>query len=102
MKDFSSLGVQLARRFQGDRIRIEKIEGDEIIVKDYDVKASKMKKEADTDTGNECLYLQLEVQGDDRVLWGNYKFLINQIKQVSKDDLPFRARIVNDHGYVFK
>ena len=101
MKEFSEMGVQLTRRFTGDRIRIEKIEGDEIIIKDYDVKASKIKKENETDK-SECLYLQLEIKGEDRVLWGNYKYLIEQIKQIDKDSLPFKTKIVNEHGFVFK
>jgi hypothetical protein len=104
MKCFKDLDVKLTRRFQGDRIRIEKIEGDEIIVKDFEIKKSKLKKENDPNfnENNECLYLQLEVMGQDRVLWGNYKFLIDQIRQVNKNDLPFVAKIVNDHGYMFK
>lgn len=105
MKAFSDLDVKLTRRFEGDRIRIEKLEGDEVIVKDYEIRASKLKKENDPnwkDGQNECLYLQLEVNGQNRVLWGNYKFLIDQIRQVNKEDLPFKAKVINDHGYIFK
>lgn len=105
MKAFSDLDVKLTRRFEGDRIRIEKLEGDEVIVKDYEIRASKLKKENDPnwkDGKNECLYLQLEVNGQKRVLWGNYKFLIDQIRQVNKDDLPFKTKVINDHGYIFK
>jgi len=105
MKAFSDLDVKLTRRFEGDRIRIEKLEGDEVIVKDYEIRASKLKKENDPnwkDGQNECLYLQLEVNGQKRVLWGNYKFLIDQVRQINKDDLPFRTKIINDHGYIFK
>ena len=105
MKAFSELGVTLNRRFDGDRIRIEKIEGDEIIITDFDIRASKLKKENDPNwkpERGECLYLQLEIRGQKRVLWGNYKFLIEQIKQITHDMLPIKAKIVNEHGYVFK
>lgn len=104
MKEFSDLGVKLTRRFEGDRIRIEKLEGDEVIIKDYEIRESKLKKENDPNwkADNECLYLQIEINGQNRVLWGNYKFLIDQIRQVSKEDLPFKAKIINDHGYVFR
>ena len=52
----------------------------------------------------ECiyLYLQIELNGQKRVLWGNYKFLIEQLKQVPAEALPFKATIVNEHGYMFR
>ena len=105
MKEFGDLGVKLTRRFEGDRIRIEKIEGDEVIIKDFEIRASKLKKENDPnwkEGQGECLYLQLEIGGVDRILWGNYKYLIDQIKQVNREDLHFKTRVVNEHGYVFK
>jgi len=101
MKSFSEMGVTLTRRFTGDRIRIEKIEGDEIIVKDYKIEASKMKNQEDPNRC-ECLYLQLEVKGKDYVMWGSYRYLIDQIRQVTEENLPFKARIENEHGFVFK
>ena len=105
MKVFSDLNVTINRRFAGDRIRIEKIEGDEIVVLDYEVRESKISKENDPSwTGElkDCLYLQLEVAGQKRVLWGSYKFLIDQIKQINIEDLPFKTKIINEHGYFFK
>ncbi|HAQ19602.1 MAG TPA: hypothetical protein DCR40_10285 [Prolixibacteraceae bacterium] len=105
MKSFSELGVTTNRRFVGDKIKIEKIEGAEIIVLDYEVRASKLSKENDPNwkgERKECLYLQIEVGGQKRVLWGSYMYLIDQISQVKPEDLPFKATIVNEHGYVFK
>jgi len=104
MKAFSDLGVKLNRRFEGDRIRIEKIEGDEIILKDFEIRKSKLKPENDpkSECGCECLYLQIEHNNQTRVLWGNYKFLIEQLKQVTLEDLPLKTKIVNEHGYVLK
>lgn len=105
MKAFNELGVKLTRRFQGDRIKIEKIEGDEVIVVDFEIRKSKLKKENDptwAEGENECLYLQLKVNDHDRVMWGNYKFLIDQVKQIDKENLPFKAKIINEHGWVFK
>lgn len=105
MKSFSDLGIVTTRRFVGDKIKIEKIEGDEIVILDYEVRASKLSKENDpTWKGDrkECLYLQIEVGGQKRVLWGSYVYLIDQIQQVKPEDLPFKATIVNEHGYMFK
>ena len=70
-----------------------------IVVKDYKIQQSKFQN--DKDNGR-CLYLHIELNGEDRVLWGNYKFLIEQISQIKKEDMPFKARIVNEHGYMFK
>lgn len=104
VKEFSELEITIDRRFSGDRIRIEKIEGDEIIILDYEIRESKISKENDPTWKGErkdCLYLQIEMNGQKRVLWGSYRFMIDQIKQVSKEDLPFKTKIVNEHGYIF-
>lgn len=99
MRNFSDLGVTITRTFTGDRIRINKVENLDIVVKDYKIQQSKIQN--DKDNGR-CLYLHIELNGEDRVLWGNYKFLIEQISQIKKEDMPFKARIVNEHGYMFK
>ena len=105
MRAFSDLGVQLTRRFDGDRIRIEKVEGDEIVVLDYEIRQSKLKRENDPNwdgARGECVYIQIQHNGQRRVMWGNYKFLIDQLRQIPVEALPFTATIVNEHGYVFK
>lgn len=105
MKSFSDLGVTIDRRFSGDRIRIEKIEGDEIEVLDFEIRQSKLNKENDPEwdgTRKECLYLQVRHNNQVRMLWGSYRFLIEQLRQVNTSDLPFRAKIINEHGYVFQ
>lgn len=99
MKNFSDLGVKITRTFTGDRIRINKIENLEIIVQDFKVEQSKIQNDKDN---GQCLYLHIKLNGEDRVLWGNYKFLIEQITQIDKESMPFKATIVNEHGYVFK
>lgn len=105
MKQFSDLNIKLTKRFVGDRIKIEKVEGDEITIHDFEVRESKIDKKNDPEWNGEkgeCLYLQLEVNDTMRVLWGSYKYLIDQVKQINKNDLPFKAKIINEHGYVFK
>lgn len=105
MKDFKDLGVTINRRFQGDRIKIEKLEGDEIVITDFEIRESKLTKDNDPNADNErrdCLYLQIELNGTKRVLWGSYRFMIDQFRQIGKEDLPFKAKIVNEHGWVLK
>lgn len=100
IKTFRDMNIKLNRRFEGDRIRIEKVEGDEIIIHDFEIKESKIKRE-DEDIGK-CLYLQVELRGVKYILWGNYRFLIEQIQQVDRESLPFKTTIKNEHGYIFK
>ena len=38
MREFSELGVKLERIFEGERIRIEKIEGDTIVIIDFEIR----------------------------------------------------------------
>ena len=49
MREFSELGVKLERRFEGERIRIEKIEGDTIVIIDFEIRQSKLKRANFTD-----------------------------------------------------
>ena len=99
MKNFSDMGIAITRTFTGDRIKISKVENLDIIIKDYKIMESKIQN----NKGNgQCLYLHIELNGEDRVLWGNYKFLIEQIKQVPKEHMPFKVKIVNEHGYMFR
>lgn len=99
MKNFSDMGITITRTFTGDRIRINKIENLDIVVKDYKIQESKIQNDKDN---GQCLYLHIDLNGEDRVLWGNYKFLIEQILQIGKENMPFRAKIVNEHGYMFR
>lgn len=105
MKSFSSLNIKLNKRFAGDRVKIEKIEGDTIEIIDFEIRESKITKENDPTwdgSRKECLYLQIRHNGKERIMWGSYRFLIDQIKQVDRSELPITATIVNEHGYILK
>lgn len=100
VKSFKDMGIKLNRRFEGDRIKIEKVEGDEIIILDFEIRPSRLK--SGEEEAGRCLFLQIELRGKKHVMWGNYKYLIEQISMISLEELPFKTTIVNEHGYIFK
>jgi len=96
MKRFSDMNIQVEpKSFTGDKIKIDKILGKEIIIHDYDIKESKYK-----DKGNgRCLHLQLELSGEKRLLFSGSTYLMDLIEKVNDDDFPFLATIVKEEEY---
>ncbi len=100
MKNFSDFGIEPeTKHFVGDKIKIDRILNREIIVHDYDVKMSKLPGKENT----QCLYLQIELNGEKQVLFSGSKVLIDMIERVPEDDFPFTATIEKkDQRLVFK
>jgi hypothetical protein len=62
----------------------------------FEIKPSKQ------DAGGECLYLQIVVNNERRVLFTGSKYLIDAIKQVPAGNFPFSTTIINDNDrYLF-
>lgn len=80
------------RPLAGDKISLNEVLNIEVVIKDYHIAPSKKK----TDT--ECLTLQLEFQGKDRVLFTGSTVLKNQILKY-KDQLPFQTTIKKINNY---
>lgn len=99
MRNFGELNVVVNRRFAGQRIRINTLLDRDIIVHDIEIRESKIKKENEE---KKCIYVDIEVDGERRLLWGSYRFMIQQAEQLTSDHFPFKCRIKNDHGYVFE
>lgn len=97
MRKFSDLNVTLDRRFVGQRIRINTVLDANIVIHDFDFRKSKVCKEDGKDV---CLYLDIEINKERRLIWGNYPYMIKQLEQVDRSNLPFECKIVNDRGYV--
>lgn len=97
MRKFSDLNITLYRRFTGQRIRINIIIGSDIIIHDFDFRKSKICKDDGKDI---CLYLDVEINKERRIIWGNYPYLIKQLEQVDRTNLPFSCKIINDRGYI--
>jgi hypothetical protein len=93
MKKFNELGVKPSlKTFQGDKIGIKKLLNKEISVFDYKIEPSKY-----PDKGNgKCLYLQIEVGGEKRVLFTGSGVLMDTIEQIPKDQFPFSTTIIEE------
>jgi len=87
-KRFSELGIKYeTENLLGDKIKIAKIIGKEIIVKAYKLTKSKYEN---TDY---CLMIQIELNGESKVVFTGSTALKAQIEQVNKDDFPFATII---------
>lgn len=87
---FSELGINVVNEsLTGEKIKIAKILGKEVLVKDFKLTNSKYEK------AKHCLTIQLEVGGETKVIFTGSEMLRRQIEQVDKSDFPFRATIEN-------
>ena len=105
MKEFSALGVEIERRFIGPKVKIQKLEDEKIIIRDFEFHKSKFEpKTNDEMKGNyeRVLYLQVEHKGELKFVLGNYKYLFQQFEKITTDMLPFSATLVNENGWIMK
>lgn len=90
MKKFSELGIKVRRdQFVGSKIKMMKVLNQDIIVHGFRLKKSKFENSG-TD---ECLHLQIEFEGEKRVLFTGSKILAETIKQVPQEAFPFITKI---------
>ncbi len=96
MNLFKDLGVKIdSAPMLGEKIVINRVINHEIEVLDYEIGKSKYKEKS----GPEYLKLQLRFKGEVRVLFTGAKMLIKAIKQVDKDNFPFKTTIIEQNGY---
>jgi hypothetical protein len=93
-KKFSDFGIKItSKKFMGEKIRLGKVLNTEIMVHFYEIKPSKYPK-----NGNDnCLYLQISVEGKKYVAFSIAKLLMETIKQIPEDSFPFTTTIKNDN-----
>lgn len=93
MKNFKDFGIRpTAQSMEGDKIKIQKILNLPITVLDFRVEDSKY--------GNgsaKCLYMQIELNGDKRVVFSGSAVLMEIIQRVPKTDFPFITTIVKEN-----
>jgi len=93
MIKFSEMGIKPpCDSMVGDKIKISKILNCEITVMNYKIDDSKFQK----NKSGKCLCLQIETEGEKRVVFTGSNILINMIQQVDKKDLPFSCKIVKE------
>ena len=87
-KRFSELGIVVKNNsFSGRKINIVNIINTEIIVKNYKINNSKFENSKD------CLTIEFELNGEDRIVFTSAEILKKQIEQIKKDDFPFTTKI---------
>lgn len=94
MKEFSQFGIKSeSQRFIGDKIKIVRILNRKIVVLDYRIEKSKF-----GDGGSdECLHMQIEVDGTRHVVFTGSRNLLEVIQKVPKSDFPFSTTIVKEN-----
>lgn len=92
MKRFSDFGIKpTTKSFSGEKIKIAKLLNKKIIVEDYKVEDSKYEGKG------KCLYLQIQVEGEQRVVFTSGKSLIEALDSVPEGGFPFEATIVEEN-----
>ncbi len=95
MKRFSEFNIQTTcRGFEGDKIKISRILGREIIVHHYKIEDSKVFKDRGT---CKCLQLQISVNNEKHVVFTSSSGLIEAIQQIPETDFPFSATIIEEN-----
>lgn len=94
MNTFKDLKIEAAvDSFVGDKISITKLLDVSIRVHAFKISPSKKRE------GTDLLTLQIEKDGDKRVVFSGGKYLMKQIKLVPEGKFPFETTIIksNDH-----
>lgn len=91
MKKFSDLGIKtdLQETLAGDKIKMHKILNRAITVHNFRIEPSKF-------TG-QCLYMQIEIDGEKRVVFTGSTGLLQAIQKIQKTDFPFETTIEKDN-----
>lgn len=91
MKKFSDLGVktELQETLTGDKIKMHKVLNRSITVHNFRIEPSKF-------TG-QCLYMQIEMDGEKRVVFTGSVGLLQVIQKIPKTDFPFTTTIVKEN-----
>jgi len=100
MKQFKDFGINPTTKYLiGDKIKIYKIFGKQIIVHDFKIEASKCFQNKGSEL---CLYLQFSLNDEMSVVFTSAKDLIDRIQKVPNDGFPFATTIIKKgERYVF-
>lgn len=86
------MGIKpISKNFIGKSIPIDDLINKEIIVYHYKIVDSTKR------AGTKCLYLQIETEGERRVLFSGSKPLLETIQSIKEDDFPFKTTIRKEY-----
>lgn len=93
MKQFKDFNIKASTKaFTGDKIKIDKILNKSVVIHGFQITESKIK-----DKGNgKCLTLQVEVDGQMRIVFSGSVTLQDMITQVPSDNIPFTTTIIKE------
>lgn len=93
MKTFRDLNItDESTQFTGSKIGIDYVLNQRITVLDFAIKDSKYKEKGN----GKCLHLQIEYNGEKRVLFSGSVKLMRTLEMIDRDSLPFTTTIVKD------
>jgi hypothetical protein len=96
MNRFTQFNITVtSKSFIGDKMKISKIIGKEIIVHDFRIEQSKV-EEFRKRGSDKCLHLQIEYNGEKCVVFTSSKWLIEAIENIPEGGLPFQTVIIKE------
>lgn len=94
---FKDLNIEYtAKSFEGDKISMDRILNQEIIIVDFKIEDSKVKSFQEKGS-DKCLHLQIRYKGELRVIFTGGSALIEMIQKVPKSEFPFSTIIIKDN-----
>lgn len=93
MKNFKDLGISKPsiNSMVGEKIKVDRILNKEIEVLKFSISESKY--------NGSLLTMQIKTNNESRIVFTGSIGLIDQIKQVNKDDFPFKTMIVKENEF---
>lgn len=93
MKQFKDFGITpVITGLVGDKIKIDRILNKEVTVEGFQIKDSKYEKGS-----GKCLYLQLIVENEKRVVFTASAILMDTIQKVPAENFPFATKIIKEN-----
>lgn len=98
MRNFQELGIEESPKgFIGNKIEVDDLLNKSIIVHRFEIRPSKY----DKGTGK-CLYMQIEVDEKNRVVFTGSRRLMETIQKINESDFPFKTTIIKkDKSFLF-
>jgi len=93
MHSFSDFGIKpQTAALRGDKIKIERVLNTQIVVEVFRIEKSKVKD------GTQCLYMQIIIDNDTRVIFSGSTCLIEMIQRIPKEKFPFTTKIIKQEN----
>ena len=100
MNRFEDLNIKTGSDLlTGEKIKISRVINKEIVITGFKIEESKYPK----NKSGKCLFLQIELENEKRIIFTGANALIDVMIQVKKDNLPIKTMIVQEgEHYEFK